>query len=314
MPFLHIVSIALRGVPGGEALELHFRSFRASYPVLLCLLDGVGPVDLFQSVQQPLRIGRYTETPLFHQLLYDRVAPALAHTIDHLVVGQHCAEPRTPVHHRLTEVGDAVVHQRFLLLLLVHAFPVVGREHQLFALCCMDFECPFFLEVADQFCDGQRFLPCVVIIGIEHPLECPLRPVVIMRIARPYLSVPVEREADLVQLFPVTGYVFLCSDFRVLACLNGILLGRESIGIIPHRVQDVEAFEPLVAGIDVACNVSQRVSDVQSCSRRIGEHIEYVELLLVLVFNNSVGLVLNPLPLPFLLDVSEVVFHSRFLL
>ena len=98
----------------------------------------------------------------------------------------------------------------------------------------------------------------------------------------------------------------------MLSCLNGILLGRESVGIVAHRVEHVVALKSLEACVDVGCYVSKRVAHMQTGARRIGEHVEYVELLFLLVLSGVVGLVLNPLGLPFLLDFSEIVFHCIF--
>ena len=95
----------------------------------------------------------------------------------------------------------------------------------------------------------------------------------------------------------------------MLSCLYGILLGRQSVGIVAHRVQHVEALQSLVACVYVAGNISERMANVQSCSRWIREHVEHVEFLLVLVLCHTIGLVLHPSFLPFLLNVSEIVFH-----
>ena len=44
------------GVGGGYS-ELHLRTLTSAYPVLLCLLDAVAPVDGVQTVEQALRVG-----------------------------------------------------------------------------------------------------------------------------------------------------------------------------------------------------------------------------------------------------------------
>ena len=81
-------------------LELHFGTFAAAYPVLLCLFQRFGPVYGLQSVQQALCVCRYAEAPLAHLLLHYGETAALADAVHHLVVGKHGAELRTPVHHR----------------------------------------------------------------------------------------------------------------------------------------------------------------------------------------------------------------------
>ena len=113
-------------------MEFHFRAFRAAYPVALCFLQRIRPLDSVQPVQQTLCVGRHAQAPLAHLLLHHGVAAAFAHAVHHLVVGQHRAQLRTPVHHRLAQVGNAVVHQDFLLFLLALRLPFVGREAKFF--------------------------------------------------------------------------------------------------------------------------------------------------------------------------------------
>ena len=49
---------------------------------------------------------------------------------------------------------------------------------------------------------------------------------------------------------------------------------------------------------------------MKSGSRRVGEHVEHIKFLLVGVLGHLVGVILYPLLVPFLLDFSEIVFHS----
>ena len=63
---------------------------------------------------------------------------------------------------------------------------------------------------------------------------------VVVGVAGSYLAVPVEAETDLVKLFAVAVDILLCCDCRVLSCLYGILLCRESVCIVTHRVEYVE--------------------------------------------------------------------------
>ena len=139
-------------------LELHLRSFRASYPVFLCLLDAVAPLHGVESFEQTLRVCRRTEAPLLHLLLHHGVAAAFAHAVHHLVVGEHRAESGTPVHHGLAEVGDAVVHEHLLLLHLVVGVPLVGGELQVFAFSHVESLGAFLFEVLHEFFYGLCLL------------------------------------------------------------------------------------------------------------------------------------------------------------
>lgn len=59
------------------------------------------------------------------------------------------------------------------------------------------------------------------------------------------------------------------------AGLHGVLLGRQAEGVEAQGVQDVVAVHPLEAGVDVGGDVSQRVTDVQTCARGIREHVHH---------------------------------------
>ena len=131
-----------------------------------------------------------------------------------------------------------------------------------------------------QLRDGLCLLQRGVVVALKHQLKRPLGPVVVVGRAGADLAVPVERETDLVQLLAVAVYVLECGLFRMLACLDGILLGRQSVGVITHRIQHVVALLTLVARIDVAGDVAQWMAHVQSCTRWVGKHVQHIEFLL----------------------------------
>ena len=291
-------------------LELNFGTFRAAYPVALCFFQRVGPVDGLQSVEQTLGVGRYTQTPLAHLLLYNGITAAFRYAVHHFVVGKYRAQLRTPVHHRFAQVGDAVVHQRLLLLLFAHGLPFVGCEAQFLATSRVDSFGAIGFESLHQLDDGLCLLQLVVVIALEHLLESPLCPVIIFGVAGAYFAVPVEREAYLVELFAIAVDIVDGGNCRVLASLDGILLGGKAVGIVTHRVQYVEALQSFVAGVDVRSDVSQRMSHVQTCTRGVGEHVQYIEFLFRIVFRYLIGLVVHPSFLPFLFNLPEIVFHT----
>ena len=88
-------------------------------------------------------------------------------------------------------------------------------------------------------------------ITLEHPLEGPLRPLIIDGITGADLALPIEAEADLIQLRTITVDILKGGLLRMLTCLDGILLCRQTVGIVAHRVQYVETLQTLIAGIDV---------------------------------------------------------------
>ncbi len=232
--------------------ELHFRSFGASYPVALCLLYAVAPLHGVESVEQTLRVCRCAQAPLLHLLLHHGVAAAFAHAVHHLVVGEHRAQSGAPVHHRLAEIGYAVVHQHLLFLYVVVGVPLVGGELEVLAFSHVYAAGAFLFEVLHELFYGLCLLASVAEERPEHLFKSPLCPVVVFGVAGAHLTVPVKGKAYVVELLPVARYVGLCCHLGVLSCLYGILLGGQAVGVVAHGVEHVVAVLPLVARVDVA--------------------------------------------------------------
>ena len=89
---------------------------------------------------------------------------------------------------------------------------------------------------------------------------------VILRVAGANLTIPIEAEANLVELLAVAVDVGYGSNLWVLTGLDSILLSRQSISIVTHRVQHVESVQTLVASIDVAGDITKWVTYVQTSS------------------------------------------------
>ena len=268
----------------------------ATNPVALYLFEALAPVHLLQSVDQTLGVGRYAQAPLAHQFALDGIAAAHRQAVDNLIVSQHRTQLGAPVDRYVGKVGQTIVHKQVLTLFLAHRVPLGGTVVAL-------------LELGNQLTYGAGLLKLLVVIVVEELQECPLRPFVVGGVAGAHLAVPVKAETYLVQLLTIAVDVLLSGDGRMLARLDCILLGRQAVGVISHRVQDVEATQPLVAGIDVAGYVAQRVADVQPRPRRIGEHIEHIIMRLVRIVLYVIGLLLTPVTLPFRFDFAKIVVH-----
>ena len=89
---------------------------------------------------------------------------------------------------------------------------------------------------------------------------------VILRVAGTNLTVPIEAEANLVELLAVAVDVGYGSNLWVLTSLDSILLCRQSVSIVTHRVQYVESVQTLVACIDIASDITKWVTYVQTSS------------------------------------------------
>ena len=103
--------------------ELHLSPLAASYPVALRLFEAVRPVDTVKPLQQARCVGTDTQVPLAHHALFHGVTAAHAQAFADLVIRQYASQGGAPVHFGVGEVGDTVLHQPFLLLLLAEAAP-----------------------------------------------------------------------------------------------------------------------------------------------------------------------------------------------
>ena len=135
-------------------LYLHLGTFATAYPVLLCLLDAVAPLDGIQAIQKSLGICAHTQTPLAHLLLLHGISAALAHAVDNLIVGQYGTQFGAPVYHCLAQEGYAVVHQCLALLLLAHCLPLIGGEAEFLRACGIDALGTLCLEIGNELVNG----------------------------------------------------------------------------------------------------------------------------------------------------------------
>ena len=123
------------------------------------------------------------------------------------------------------------------------------------------------------------------------------------------LTVPVETKTYLVQLLTIAFDVSFSCDSWMLSSLYGILLCGKTVCIIAHRVEHVESLLTFETSVDVACDITQRMAYVQSCSARIWEHVQHIVFLFACILGHFVGFLLHPALLPFFLNLSEIVFH-----
>ena len=293
-------------------LKFHLGTLAVAYPVALGLLDRVAPVERVEVAQQAAGIGRHAQAPLVHHLLHHRVAATQRHPLAHLVVGQHCAQLGAPVHHGLAAVGDAVIHEHLLFLHLGEGLPLLGRElgvvaggtgGRVAALAAV------LLKVGHQLLDGAGLVEGGVVVALKHLEEGPLRPLVVLGVAGAHLAAPVEAEPYLVELLAVAVDVFHRGHLGVLPRLYGILLGRQPVGIIAHGVKHVVALQSLVAGIDVAGYIAQRVAHMQAGPAGVGKHVEHVVFGFALIDVHLIGVVVAPVLLPLLFDCVKIVIH-----
>ena len=165
------------------------------------------------------------------------------------------------------------------------------------------------LKRSHQLRNRTGFLANVVIIAVEHLQKCPLRPFVVFGITGAHLTIPIEAETNFIELFPITVDVLFGGHSRMLTGLNRILLSRQSESIVTHRVQYVKSFETFVPRIDIRSDITQRMADMQTRSRRVWEHIQHIILRAIFINLDFVGFSFGPTALPLLLNGPEIVFH-----
>ena len=207
------------------------------------------------------------------------MSAAFAESVDHFVVGEHCAQGGAPVDQGLTSVGEAEVLQQRFALCRIHRGPF-GCGARWFAVArgIQAFGAPRS-QVRHKRFDRLRARNRLVVPGSKQLNKNPLRPAVVVGVAGLYLAAPVKTKSEAVQLLAVALDVGFGGDGRVLSGLNGVLFCRKAEGVKTHRVQHVKALVALKAADDVAGDVAQWVSHVQAGARRIGKHVKHIKRL-----------------------------------
>jgi cell division transport system permease protein len=96
----------------------------------------------------------------------------------------------------------------------------------------------------------------------------------------------------------------------VLTGLNGILLGGQPKGIIPHRMQHIKTTMTFVTGINIGSDIPQRMPYMKPCTRWVGKHIEHIIFGARKVGSNLIGPVVLPVLPPPGFDFAELIFHN----
>ena len=101
-----------------EGLEYHFRTLTATNPVALHVFQRVCPFKILQIVKQTSCISRYSELPLGHLLLLDRMASTYGIALLHLIIGEDGSKSRAPVDRGFTLICNTIAHQDSSFLLV----------------------------------------------------------------------------------------------------------------------------------------------------------------------------------------------------
>jgi hypothetical protein len=142
---------------------------------------------------------------------------------------------------------------------------------------------------------------------LEHLQEQPLIPAVVGGLAGRELARPVDGEAERFQLALHVSDVLVGPSRRRHAVRHRRVLGGEAERVPAHRLQDVPALHPVVAGEDVADGVVAHVPHVELAGG-VGEHREAVVLGLAGRFARAERAARVPVLLGLALDGVRIVF------
>jgi len=233
-----------------------------------------------------------------------------------LLVGQHGAQTRAPVDRGLGDIGQAEVVQNVLLFGLVEVGPLLAVGLVTWNGLLAGFK--LGNEFGDGACGalGTRGVGGVLVIpGIVDAREDPLGPAHITGVDGGEGTAVVEAQAHAVQLAAHVGDVRLCGHARVLAGLDGVLLGRQTESVIAHGVQDVLALHAVVTAHHIGGQIAQRMTYVQALAGRVWEHVHgkvggaafgvatFAVLQIAIDVGGPEGAFLIPDLLPFVLDI-----------
>eukprot|EP00048_Salpingoeca_helianthica_P006904 m.104185 g.104185 ORF g.104185 m.104185 type:complete len:420 (+) comp14167_c0_seq1:1660-2919(+) len=132
--------------------------------------------------------------------------------------------------------------------------------------------------------------------ALMHAQEQPLGPLVIARVTGRDLARPVKRKAQRLQLLLHGGNVSVCPLACRHATLTRRVLGGQTKGIPPDRVDHLEASHAFVAGHSVADGVHTHVTHVQ-VTARVRKHGKRVVLWFARVVRRQMSDLLAPLVL-----------------
>ena len=95
----------------------------------------------------------------------------------------------------------------------------------------------------------------------------------------------------------------------MLAGLDGVLLGGKAECVITHRVEDIEALQPLVAGKDITGDITKGMPHMKTGAAGVRKHIQHVVFGFIGTYLSLISLLESPALLPFLLYFLKIIIH-----
>ncbi len=93
------------------------------------------------------------------------------------------------------------------------------------------------------------------------------------------------------------------------AVFDRVLFGGQAEGVVAHRVQHIETFQPLITAIDIRSDITQGMTHVQPGPARVRKHIEHIAFGPGAFMRYPVYARCFPALLPFVFNIPELVFH-----
>ena len=294
-------------------IEIEFAAVGFADPVGLHLFHGCRPLETFEVFEKPVGISGDAHHPLPHLFALHGVTAALRESVFHLVIGQHGAQGRTPVDDGFGGVGEPVLQQQTRFFGFTGGIPFrCGEQGGIFIAGGIHVFIALGAEAREERLDDFGTTGPVVEPAFEELQENPLGPPVIPRVAGLHLARPVVRQPQVLELSFVSPDVFGGGEGGMLAGLDGVLLCRQAEGVETHGMQHIESLQLFVAAHDVGGDVAERMPDVETCPRRVREHIQRVKFWLVRTVFHPVYLLFFPVFLPFPLDVAVMIIGHEY--
>ena len=219
--------------------EQHRRARRSADPVALHGLDLLRPIQQFEIVEQPVGVRGDAHHPLPQPLPEHREVAALAAAVGgDLLVGQHGAQTRTPVDHRVGPIHQSVD--------VDHIGALTGRQLRPLP-AVVESPCTG-IEFGNQLGDRAGLVRGRVEPGVVDLQEDPLRPLVVLDVGGGEAAAGVVAEAQPAQLATEIDDIGLGADARVRAGLDRVLLGGQAERVEAQRVQHIVARHPVSSG------------------------------------------------------------------
>jgi hypothetical protein len=237
----------------GGGGEVDPGAMAATDPVPLHRLDGIGPVEEVEVIDQAIGVGGDAHHPLAHVPLEHGIVAAVAPAVgSDLLIGDDGSETGAPVDRCFAHVGETMVVEDPTALSRIERVPgaaIGGR--------------PFTGgELGNELVDRTGRAGALVVPSVEDLREDPLGPAVVVGIGRRDRAACVVTQTESTQLATHVRDVPVGGDRRVLTGLHRVLLGRQTEGIEAHRVKDVVAGHALEAREHIGADVAEWMPDV----------------------------------------------------